>query len=285
MDIQKIVLELVHNKIIHSEPTKIEPLHGGTVSKLFLLNVDDRKYVVKSNEPQVIESEANFLHFYNGSKLLPKLIFVENTNKYILYSFLSGTTKYVEKNKKEILKVLVEGLINLYRPAPKDIGWGWADEPADSWNSFLFNEMLAAQKIIHSRLELNDHHYVFSLVEKISQKIRPYFLHGDCGLHNFIFNEGQLSGVIDPTPIIGDPLYDLIYAYCSTPDELTKETIDSAVNYLNLDYENGISFLYEKVLIGLYLRLGLAIKHQPGYINEYINAWYYWIDIVKYNGE
>jgi aminoglycoside phosphotransferase len=241
--------------------------------------------VVKSNEPQVIESEANYLHFYNGSKLLPKLIFVENSNKYLVYSFLSGTTKYVKKNKKEILQVLVEGLLNLYKSVPNNIGWGWADQPAESWQNFLLNELVDAKKLIQSRLEPNHHHFVFSLVEKISHDSKPYLIHGDCGVHNFIFNEGQLTGVIDPTPVIGDPLYDLIYAYCSTPDDLTKETIDSAVNHWNMKHENRITFLYEKVLIGLYLRLGIAIKHQPGDIEEYIKAWYYWIDTIKYNGE
>nr|WP_239587430.1 phosphotransferase [Bacillus pakistanensis] len=43
----------------------------------------------------------------------------------------------------------------------------------------------------------------------------PFLLHGDCGVHNFVFKGGSLSGVIDPTPVLGEPLYDLLYAFCS----------------------------------------------------------------------
>ena len=46
---------------------------------------------------------------------------------------------------------------------------------------------------------------------------------------NFIFRENRLYGVIDPLPSLGDPLYDLIYAFCSTPEDLTKEAIDYAI--------------------------------------------------------
>ena len=39
----------------------------------------------------------------------------------------------------------------------------------------------------------------------------------------------MLHGVIDPLPVLGDPIYDLIYAFCSTPEDVTKETIDYAM--------------------------------------------------------
>jgi aminoglycoside phosphotransferase (APT) family kinase protein len=104
----------------------------------------------------------------------------------------------------------------------------------------------------------------------------PYLLHGDCGVHNFIFQGGHLSGVIDPTPIIGDPLYDLIYAFCSSPDDLSKETIDFAVSYLLHKRDNK---LYQDVIIGLYLRLGTCRKHHPNDFEEYLKAWSYWKDL------
>lgn len=187
------------------------------------------KYVVKLNEPQIIESEANFLHSYKESNLLPRLLFVEKSHKYIVYSFIEGSTNYGRKNKKELLKILVQNLLNHYKPDP-DIGWGWADEPTDSWQCFLMNNIIEANKMIGSRLDSDDHTFVLNLFEKMNSDRKPYLLHGDCGVHNFIFNDGQLSGVIDPTPVIGDPIYDFIYAFCSSPDDLTKETIDTALS-------------------------------------------------------
>lgn len=282
MNIQEIIKELVHDKIIHSEPTKYEQLNGGTVSELYLLNIDGLKYVVKLNEPHIVESESNFLNYYNESNLLPKLLFVEQSYKYIVYSFINGSTNYVRKNKKEMLKTLVQRLLNNYKTTRDDIGWGWADQPADSWQSFLMNEIIEANKIIDSQLDNDDYHFVFNLVKKNSTDRKRFLLHGDCGIHNFIFNDGQLSGVIDPTPVIGDPLYDLIYAFCSSPDDLIKETIDSAARHLMIEREKNNLALYEQVIIGLYLRVGACIKHHPNDLEEYIKAWYYWKDVVEH---
>lgn len=279
--IQKIIKELIHNSIIHSEPTEYEHLKGGTVSELYLLNMDGIKYVVKLNDLQVIQSEAMFLDYYKEIKLLPKLLFVEPSYKYIVYSFINGSTNFVRKNKKDMLKTLVQGLLNNYKPTPNEIGWGWADQPVDSWQRFLINEIAEAKKIIASRLDNDDYSFVCNLVKKNRTDSKPFLLHGDCGVHNFIFSDEQLIGVIDPTPIIGDPLYDLVYAFCSSPDDLTKETIDSVVRHLMLKREKNNLALYGQVMINLYLRLGTCIKHHPNDLEEYFKAWNYWKGIIK----
>lgn len=281
VDIQKIINQLMDDNVLHSKPTYYEQLHGGTVSELYLLHLGNIKYVVKKNEPKVIKSEANFLNYYRETDLLPKLLFVEQSYSYIIYSFIDGTTNYVKGNKKEFLKVLVQGLLNNYQSVPGSNGWGWADQPSVSWQSFILNEINEANKFLHSRLDNSSYNLVLNLVNKNSKSKKPYLLHGDCGVHNFIFNNRQLIGVIDPTPVIGEPLYDLIYAFCSSTDELTKATIDSAVSLLKFKREINNSFLYEEVLIGLYLRLATSIKHHPSDFEEYLQAWYYWEDIVK----
>ncbi|MED4204940.1 phosphotransferase [Neobacillus mesonae] len=280
MDIQMIINQLISNNIIDSEPTEYKQLNGGTVSELYLIS---NKYVVKTNEPQVIESEVNFLHSHKESNLLPGVLFAEKSYNYIVYSFISGSTNYHRKNKKEMLKGLVQGLLNYYKSVPKQTGWGWADQPCDTWKSFLINEIKAAKKIIHSRLDCHQHDFVLSIAQNMNYESKPFLLHGDCGVHNFIFKDGQLSGVIDPTPVIGDPFYDLIYAFCSSPDELTKEIIDEAASHLTIKCEECNSFLYKKVLIGLYLRIGACIKHHPHDFEQYRQAWNYWFNLLQNN--
>jgi fructosamine-3-kinase len=281
MDIQKIINQLLDDKVLPSKPTYYEQLHGGTVSELYLLHLGNIKYVVKKNEPKVIRSEMNFLNYYKDTDLLPKLLFVEQSYSYIVYSFMDGTTNYVRENKHEILKALVQGLLNHYKSIPDTKGWGWADQPSLSWQSFIIDEINEANKFLYSRLDNSSYNLVINLVNKNRKGKKPYLLHGDCGVHNFIFNNRQLIGVIDPTPVIGEPLYDLIYAFCSSPDELTKETIDSAVSILKWKSEISNSLLYEEVLIGLYLRLATSVKHHPNDFEEYLKAWYYWEAIVK----
>lgn len=116
MDIKKIIKELIQNNIIQSKPTEYHQLNGGTASKLFLLsNSDGTRIVVKSNEQQGIKSEAYFLNYYKDLNLLPNLLFVEQSYNYIVYTYISGSTNFVRKNKKEMLKALVQRLINNYK--------------------------------------------------------------------------------------------------------------------------------------------------------------------------
>lgn len=281
MNIQEIIHELMDNNILHSNPAYHEQLNGGTVSELYLLHFEDRKYVIKKNEPQIIKSEANFLNDYKMTDLLPKLLFVEPLYEYIFYTFIEGNANYGRKNKKETLKTLVQGLLNHYRPVDSSKGWGWADQPSESWQSFIFDNINEANKILHSRLDNSHYNLVLDLAEKNSKGKESFLLHGDCGVHNFIFRNGQLSGVIDPTPVIGEPLYDLIYAFCSSPEELTKETLLSAAAFLKSKTVINPSVLYEEALVGLYLRMATCIKHHPSEFQGYLEAWYYWKEIVK----
>ncbi|MGA4719771.1 phosphotransferase family protein [Fictibacillus nanhaiensis] len=281
MDIQEIISKLNKENKLSSEITVYKPLSGGTVSELYLLQTSGgEKYALKVNNPKIIQSEVLYLRSYSHVEILPDLQFVEDTNKYFVYSFIEGSTTYNRGNKREILESLVHGLINHYKMATAFTGWGWADEPTLSWDSFLKNKTEEARLIIDTYVEKDDHHLVFDLIKKQKEsKTRPYLLHGDLGVHNFIFANGQLTGIIDPCPVIGDPLYDLIYAFCSSPDDLTKETLDAAVNCLSVGGNHETSAIYENVLIGLYHRLATCKKHHPNDFEEYVKAWHYWKEI------
>lgn len=104
-------------------------------------------------------------------------------------------------------------------------------------------------------------------------------MHGDLGFHNFIFQENKLHGVIDPLPVLGDPIYDLIYAFCSTPEDLTKETIGYAMK--QCVFHKNDRDLYEEIVIGLYLRIDTCLRHHPKDLEDYLAAWRYWMGEVE----
>ncbi|WP_282942628.1 hypothetical protein [Paenibacillus sp. RC67] len=124
-----------------------------------------------------------------------------------------------------------------------------------------------------------------SIVENISeiagQRIR-YLLHGDTGIHNFVFNEHSLVGVIDPSPMIGPVLYDFTYAFCSSPDDLDQETLFSTFSFLNHEPLERSS-LIEEVLFQLYCRIGICIQHHPHDLQSYLKAWDYWKTQISNN--
>ncbi|MGG3564355.1 aminoglycoside phosphotransferase family protein [Neobacillus rhizosphaerae] len=280
MDIERIIGDLISKSIIPTSAVKCEPLKGGTVSQLYLLsNSNGARFVVKGNEPQILQAEANFLDFYKDINLLPKLLYVEESNQYMVYEFISGFTKYNRNNKRGLLISIVKQLLNQYKQVPNPIGWGWADEPTESWQMFLLQRVKEATNMVGSYLEKEDINLVVKLVNSPNRKSitsSPFFLHGDLGVHNFVWNAEQLTGVIDPAPVFGEPLYDLIYAFCSSPEDLTAEVIESAASHLSNKERKSAHFLYEEVLIGLYLRIASCVKHHPHDLDDYLNAWGYW---------
>ncbi|PEJ56711.1 aminoglycoside phosphotransferase [Bacillus sp. AFS002410] len=286
MYIEAIINDLSEMGLFHKRDLKYIRLTGGTTSSIYLLiysNID-AKYIVKLNDPQVLESESFFLNFYHKVNLLPNLLFVEKSFNYLVYPFIQGNTNYDRDNKKNLLKSLVEQLINHYEPYPNAPGWGWADDLTDSWTNFLLSRITEANKILDSHLLKKDHNLILSIVNNTNRMIiqgDPFLIHGDCGVHNFIFNKGKLNGVIDPTPVFGDPLYDLIYAFCSSPDNLTKETLYYAASQLKFLQNTDARYLFEEVLVGLYLRLATCIKYHPEDLNEYLVAWDYWKELVR----
>ncbi|PEK98824.1 aminoglycoside phosphotransferase family protein [Bacillus sp. AFS017336] len=286
MYIEAIINDLSEMGLFHKRDLKYIRLTGGTTSSIYLLiysNID-AKYIVKLNDPQVLESESFFLNFYHKVNLLPNLLFVEKSFNYLVYPFIQGNTNYDRDNKKNLLKSLVEQLINHYEPYPNAPGWGWADDLTYSWTNFLLSRITEANKILDSHLLKKDHNLILSIVNNTNRMIiqgDPFLIHGDCGVHNFIFNKGKLNGVIDPTPVFGDPLYDLIYAFCSSPDNLTKEILYYAASQLKFLQNTDSRYLFEEVLVGLYLRLATCIKYHPEDLNEYLVAWDYWKKLVR----
>ncbi|QWH18434.1 aminoglycoside phosphotransferase family protein [Bacillus mycoides] len=279
MDISVIAKQLVNEKVISHYPNSMKVLSGGTTSTVYLL---DGRYVVKSNEAKVIREEANFLSFYEGNALFSKLLYKEALHTYFVYSFLEGSTSCEQGNKRSTLITLVKEVINKYKIVSGAEGWGWKESLVQSWNEFLTANVMEAYENVRRYISEEEYRIVFKLANSPNRGTginQPFLLHGDFGFHNFIFRENRLHGVIDPLPILGDPLYDLIYAFCSTPEDLTKETIQYVMK--QCVFRKRDRDLYEEIVIGLYLRIDTCLRHHPKDLEDYLEAWRYWMGEIE----
>jgi hypothetical protein len=278
MDISIIAAQLVNEKVISHYPKSMRVLNGGTTSTVYLL---DGKYVVKLNESEVIREEADFLSFYEGNTLFSKLLYKEPLNRYIVYSFLEGSTSCERGYKRITLSTLVKEAINKYKVVSDIDGWGWKDSPVQSWTEFLLANVMEVRENLRQYISEEEHQLVLTLVNSPKRGTgidSPFLLHGDLGFHNFIFQKNKLTGVIDPLPVLGDPIYDLIYAFCSTPEDLTKEAIGYAMRPCTFHKKE--RDLYEEIVIGLYLRIDTCLRHHPKDLEDYLEAWRYWMNEI-----
>ncbi|CUB11933.1 Phosphotransferase enzyme family protein [Bacillus cereus] len=279
MDILVIATQLVKEKVILHYPNSVKVLNGGTTSTVYLL---DEKYVVKLNEAEVIREEAYFLSFYEGNTLFANLLYKEPLHTYIVYSFLEGNTSYEQGHKRITLSTLVKEVINKYEIVSGREGWGWKESPVQSWSEFLTTNVMEAHENVRSYISEEEYRKVLKLANSPSRGTvinQPFLLHGDLGFHNCIFQGNKLHGVIDPLPVLGDPIYDLIYAFCSTPEDVTKETIDYVMKQCVFHKKD--RDLYEEIVIGLYLRIDTCLRHHPKDLEVYLAAWRYWMGEIE----
>lgn len=283
MKIEIALAELISKGILSGDTKwQASKLQGGTVSELNLLeNTEGDRIIVKGNNSALVDTEGEFLKLYADLDLVPNILYIEKNRKYLVYNFIEGETNPGEIDKKQMLKSLVEGLINHYKITKTYEGWGWADDLSHSWMHFLEARVNESTQLLANYLSEVDFKLVQNLVQNQSELyVEPYFLHGDCGVHNFIYKEGELTGVIDAAPVIGHPLYDLIYAFCSTAEDLSKETIDYGFSFMDIKNQNSADTLYHQVVIGLYCRLATCLKHHPQDWPNYKEAWDYWRAII-----
>ncbi|MDM5463331.1 MULTISPECIES: phosphotransferase [Bacillus cereus group] len=279
MNISVIAKQLVNEKIISHYPNSMKVLSGGTTSTVYLL---DGRYVVKSNEAKVIREEANFLSFYEGNALFSKLLYKEPLHTYVVYSFLEGSPSCEQGHKRSTLITLVKEVINKYKIVPGADGWGWKESLVQSWNEFLTANVMESYGNVRRYISEEEYRIVLKLANSPNRGTginQPFLVHGDFGFHNFIFRENKLCGVIDPLPVLGDPIYDLIYAFCSTPEDLTKETIQYVMK--QCVFRKRDRDLYEEIVIGLYLRIDTCLRHHPKDLEDYLEAWRYWMGEIE----
>lgn len=284
IDTEMIINELQHKGIIHLTKENIDRKKGTTEGQVYILyGESNKKYVLKIDKPENISYTERFLHMYEEIYLLPKIIFTDSNKKFILYTFIEGETHLKRGSKIQWMTCLARDFINNYKKCSEEEEWGRLGLPRKSWHEFNTYSVKGAYKNLNGILLKDDYMNVMQIVNELSKgekEEEKHFLHGDTGIHNFVFRNEILRGVIDPSPIVGPVLYDFTYAFCSSPDDLETETLFEAFSHLNnVDIEN--SRIVMEVIVQLYTRIGVCAKVHPQDLEEYLVAWRYWKDKIQ----
>ncbi len=280
--VDSIIKTLQEKDLIGNNIKAIHNKSGSTDGNVYILMEDNKaKYVLKVDRPQKNTEVEDFLLHYEHISLFPKIQYSTPAKEYILYSYIDGTTHYNRGVKIEWLSILVRDIFNNYEKYLPNDKWGRIGRPIQSWQEWNYRSLEDTKHNWGSLLSIEDYDKVKFIVENMAKNEENetrYILHGDTGVHNFVFLEQKLCGVIDPSPMIGPLLYDFTYAFCSSPDDLDIETLTAAFSLLDHEPVEG-SRLIDEVIFQLYCRIGICIHHHPHDLEDYLTAWEYWKNI------
>ncbi|MCP1311947.1 phosphotransferase [Paenibacillus tyrfis] len=275
-DIHDILEDLRNKRILDSEVKAAHLMKGTTDGRVYTLTINDEpKYVLKLDSPQNICLVEQCVQAYPESRLLPKLLYIDPAKTFMIYPYLTGTTHNERGCKLDWMTLLVKDLLNHYEIDDQTEKWGRLALPRDSWLEFNERSLEGARENIGRLLPTEDYDKVQALIERISKVETKYLLHGDTGVHNFVFHKFKLTGVIDPSPMAGPVTYDFTYAFCSSPDDLNLDTLFAAFELLHHKSINK-SRLVEETIFQLYCRIGISAKVHPKDLDDYLKAWEYW---------
>ncbi|WP_424767072.1 phosphotransferase [Paenibacillus sp. sgz302251] len=282
--IDKILNVLEERGIIASNNLHVRHLKGTTDGLVYILsNGEKPQYVLKLDHAEQIKLAEQFLTAYSGSELLSRVFYVDPDKAYMVYAYIEGMTHYNRGLKINWMTRLVEDLLNHYKQERQSETWGRLELPRQSWREFNEGSLEYARETVADLLPCEDHYKIKRLVENKLKDEGPeakYLLHGDTGVHNFVYAQNKLVGVIDPSPMLGPVLYDFTYAFCSSPDDLNLETLHAAYALLTHEQVES-SRLIEETVFQLYCRIGICTKHHPHDLEEYLKVWSYWKTLIE----
>lgn len=270
--------KLFQKHSIHEQIVEAKRLSGTTAGRVFRLHASSgEQYILKWDDPEQVHITCQFLDTYSEVKLLPKVLFTSSDNTYFAYSFIEGETHNPRGAKKAWLTRLVNELSNTYVRLPDTKPWGRMEYPRETWKEFNQISIDEARENLGDVLTAEDYNLVQSTVNRLFEKdeAERFLLHGDAGVHNIVFEQKELIGVIDPSPMVGPVIYDFLYAFCSSPDDLDPALLWEIFEHLE-QVTMDKSRLMEEALVHLYCRMGLSNKHHPQDLPEYFKAWELW---------
>jgi len=239
------------------------------------------KYIIKMGATSQIINLERFFKRYPRVQLFPHYLYSNSEKGYIVYSYIKGTTHFNRGSKLNWMNTLVNELFNKYEKCDSTSDWGRIGLPRNTWKEFNHISVDQAFKNMEDLLPKEDYLTVKSFINKAreDEEYEKYLLHGDAGVHNFVFDQKNIRGVIDPAPMVGPIIYDFTYAFCSSLDDLNLETLldsYSKLHHVNLDKQR----LIEEVFIQLYTRIGVCVKVHPHDLEDYLRAWDYWRNLI-----
>jgi len=276
--------------VIREAQTECATLTGGSESALVVVGRPGRRELVIKSSPVEgrVAAEAAYLRVYGRSRLLARVRHVDPKGRYYAYDYLSGERlpqRCPDVDKAATLAALARDLFNRYRPfgaIARKLG-GMNNSAALAWQPGWLASVPKQRQRFGEYLPREGEALALELAAASLRRVPAqagWLLHGDPGPHNFLFGGGRLTGVIDPTVRVGEPIYDLARAFAAWPGDFSLETLLPAVEALETWRTPSRRALIEAVLPPLYGQVIACLWHQPEDLPGYQDGWDYWTRLL-----
>ncbi len=237
-------------------------LKGGTASRIVLIN---EEFVLKMNTPEQLRNEWKFLEF-TDNPIFSKVLYVDKKYIHMIYRFIEGELPENIEDKEGLLKTIYE-ISHGYKGYAYE-GYGYLDELQESWEEFLLNEIEYSSRYL-KELSIDKESLIAAVRCLRDYPFRKRLLHGDFGLHNFIYKNNRLVGIIDPQGLVGDPLYELLFAVASNLEFLGWSSLEKIAEMADEPMEKVKCMMK----IVLYCRIARSVKYEEARVEEYLRIY------------
>lgn len=221
--------------------------------------------MIKRSTPYAIKAEINFLSL-NPSPKMQKIIYFDPSYRFAVYEFIHGDIMKQVDDIDDFLEYILYITSN-YKTVDY-YGYGYLYEEVSTWSDFLFDEITDSSKTLAAYIP--DNSIVLEQVKLLENyKFDKKLIHGDFGTHNFIKVNGKFAGVIDPMPVIGDSLYDTLFAIVSNASVVKNISLNKIYSLLSEPHQK----IKAMLIIVLYCRMARCLKYHKQDINIYMDFW------------
>ncbi len=277
MEHASLFSDLVKNGYLTTEYKFVRSISGMTNARVF--HVFDRgvDLAIKIETPEFSKNTQGavmFLEEYRDIKFFPKLLFSVLKRNTFAYEFILGKTRDRLISDQEF-EFIIDAVINNYKKSGNLDTWG---EHYDIKSTFLdyIMSLLNLEKNISEELLPGEYDSILDelTINFVDIKPEPYFIHGDLGIHNIIFDSGIIVGIIDPQPVFGLPVMDSMFLFTSSEH---IKSFDLIVFMKLIEKTNNSSYPKEALIslfrAVLYIKIGKAKRFCRAELNNYIDIY------------
>ncbi len=234
--------------------------------KNLVLNLDD-KYILKELTERDLKALKEFELYYKFVSTFRKSIYLSDEYNYVVYDYIEED-RNVDYDKIKIFNQVYD-LIKEERRI-EDLPFGYLYEDNKTFYEFLEDEINYSASLLDKDINID-----MKLIQKAlkivkKEKVTPYLLHGDLGVHNFLVKDKKII-VIDPMVLVGDYLYDFYSALLSDYSIAKDLDFDYILSYFDRKEK------YKKALfiIVYYIRLCRSYKYDRASYDGFLKDFKY----------